>query len=200
MWSRPFFTALLIFALFLAVPAAAQDSAPKIGVVDIARLMRDSVPGKDGVKFIEAQQAQMQKQLDEVQAKLEKNPEDQAVMQELQRVYGTAQQKIQAEGANVANMIFDAVQKTIDKYRADNGYDILLGADATASYSKAIDVTDAILALVDTQKLEFKPLPDPQPRATSVQPAPQGAKESTSGAPQAQPDQAKATSGSKPEK
>lgn len=158
------FLLAILVSTFVFAPGEnsfADDAAPKIGVVDIARLMRDSVPGKEGVKFIESQQAAMQKKLDEIQAKLEKDPKNEELMRELQRVYASAQQKIQAEGQNVANLIFDAVQRVINKYRQDNGYLILAGSDAVASYDPAIDVTKAVLAEVDKEKIEFKPLPEP---------------------------------------
>lgn len=154
---RYWFALLLIGAfIFANGQSMAADVPTKIGVVDIARLMRDSEPGKAGIKFIEEQQAGMQKQLDEIQSKLEKSPEDQQLMQELQKVYSSLQQTIQKEGANVANLIFDTVQKVLNKYREANGFAIILGTEAVASYSTGIDVTDAVLVEVNKEKVEFK--------------------------------------------
>lgn len=164
MFQRALFTlfAIVAAAILSGGPVLAEDGAPKIGVVDIARLMRDSVPGKEGVKFIETQQAAMQKKLDDIQDKLEKDPKNEELLQELQKVYASAQQKIQAEGQNVANLIFDAVQRVINRYRQEKGYLVLAGSDAVASYDPAIDVTKEILAELDKEKVEFKPLPEPE--------------------------------------
>lgn len=184
-----FALSLLLFgAMVLSQAALAQDAQPKYGVVDIASLMRDSVPGKEGVKFIETQQAAMQKQLDEIQGKLEKDPENKDLMQQLQRVYATAQQKMQAEGQHVANLIYDSIQKVLNDFRKDKGYAMLVSSDALASFDPAIDVTKEVLAEVDKLKLEFKPLPVP--------PAPQ--KEET--APAKEPEQGKEIKTHKPQK
>lgn len=168
-WFLPLF--VIMGLVFAAAPQAfAQDQA-KYGVVDMAKLMRDSAPGKAGIKFIETQQAAMQKRLDEVQAKLEKDPKDQALMQELQRVYASSQQKIQAEGQNAANAIFDVVQKVVEKFRKDNGYAFLMSAETLVSFNPDLDVTAAVLKELDKEKVEFKPLPEPEAKAPSTNPA-----------------------------
>lgn len=137
-----------------------QVAQPKIAIVDMGRVMRDSEPGKEGVKFLESRQAVMQEQLDAIQDRLEKNPKDEAAMQELQRVYAVSQQRMQAEQQNVVNLLFDSVQRVVNGYREAQGYDIILGAEAAASYAPSADVTAAIIAEVNKQKIEFKPVPE----------------------------------------
>lgn len=135
-----------------------QNGSPKMAVVDLGRLMRDSAPGKEGLKFIEAQQKEMQAQLDVIQDKLEKNPQDENAMQELQKLYGVSQQRIQAEGQNVASHILDVVQRCLNSFLEKNGYDIIIGTEALAAYNTKIDVTNQVLAEIDKQKIEFKPI------------------------------------------
>lgn len=157
----------LLLAASLALAACQQqESAPqgiKIAVADVARLMRDSVPGKEGIKFLESRQLEVQKELDNIQARLEKNPEDAEAMKDLQRVYASSQQRIQAEGQNVAALLFDTLQRILDNYLEKNGYDVILSQDTLASYSKKIDITNAIMAELDKQKIDFKPLPEAVP-------------------------------------
>ncbi|MDE7240442.1 OmpH family outer membrane protein, partial [Desulfovibrio sp.] len=126
----------LLVGLFVLTGCQQQESQvaqPKIAIVDMGRVMRDSEPGKEGVKFLESQQAGMQAQLDAIQDRLEKNPKVEAAMQELQRVYAASQQRMQAEQQNVVNLLFDSVQRVINSYRESQGYDIILGAEAVAS-------------------------------------------------------------------
>ena len=149
-----------ILALTGCQQQESKVSQPKIAIVDVARVMRDSDAGKEGVKFLESRQAEMQKQLDEIQARLEKNPEDQQAMQDLQRVYGSAQQRMQAEQQNVVNVLFDGVQRVLNSYREAQGYDLILGADAVTAYKPSADITAAIIAEVNKQKIEFKPVPE----------------------------------------
>lgn len=151
---------LLALSLLACQEQSGQPAQPKIAVVDMARLMRDSVPGKDGVKFIESMQTDMQKKLDEIQDRLEKNPQDEEAMRELQRVYSSSQQRMQAEGQNVVNILLDAVQRVLNSYRESQGYDIIVGTDALAAFNPKIDVTEAVMAEVDKQKITFKPLPE----------------------------------------
>lgn len=151
---------LFLLGIFLIACQEQGQAKPAIAVVDMARVMRDSTPGKEGIKFLESRQAALQGQLDSIQAKLEKNPEDENAIQELQRVYAVSQQRMQAEQQNVMNILFDTIQRILNDYCIREGYDVILGSEAAAAFNPKIDVTNAIIAEVDKQKLEFKPLPE----------------------------------------
>lgn len=162
--AKKIFMAVSVFVLgafmFAGQPWAAE-SALRIGVADVARLMKESVPGKAGISYLEEQQKKYQKELDVIQDRLEKDPSDEASMKELQQLYSVSQQRIQAEGQNVASLIFDTVQKVLDNYRNDKGLDVILSQDTIASFAPAIDVTKEVMAILDKQKIDFKPLPEP---------------------------------------
>lgn len=156
------FVPLLTCCLVLLLLGCQGDGRPAktgIAVVDMARIMRDSVPGKEGVKFLEGRQAALQADLDDIQSKVEKNPDDEKIVQELQQIFAVSQQHIQAEQQNVVNILFDAVQRVINEYRQKEGYDVILAMDAVASFNPQNDVTNAVIAEVDKLKLDFKPLP-----------------------------------------
>lgn len=135
----------------------------KIAVADVSRLMRDSVPGKAGIKFLESRQAIFQKELDDIQEKLEKNPSDEAAMKDLQRVYTASQQQIQAEGQNVAAMLFDTLQRVLDRFREQKGYTLILSQDTVASFAKGVDITEEVMRELDKENIDFKPLPASAP-------------------------------------
>lgn len=178
-----------VFALTGCQQQETQVAQPRIAIVDMGRVMRDSEPGKEGVKFLESRQAVMQEQLDAIQDRLEKNPKDEAAMQELQRVYAASQQRMQAEQQNVVNLLFDSVQRVVNSYREAQGYDIILGAEAAASYTPSADVTAAVIAEVNKQKIEFKPVPEtalpgaPAPGAAPGAAAPEKAPAASDAAP-----------------
>lgn len=151
----------LIFVLsFMLLACQQTDNAaqPKLAVVDMARIMRDSEPGKAGVKFLEGLQAEMQGKLNEIQARLEKDPKDEAAQKELQSVYMASQQRMQAEQQNVVNVLYDAVQRTVNAYREQKGYDVILSTEGAASFNPKVDVTTALIEEVNKQKLDFKPV------------------------------------------
>lgn len=64
---------VLSFMLLACQQTETKDAQPKLAVVDMARIMRDSEPGKAGVKFLEGLQAGMQDKLNAIQARLEKD-------------------------------------------------------------------------------------------------------------------------------
>lgn len=168
-----FFLLCPVIAASLCMLACDNDSStsvqPKSCVVDMARLMRDSAPGKEGVKFIEARQQAMQKELDVINDKLEKNPDDAEAMQQLQQVYAASQQRIQAEGQNVASQVLDIVQRELNLYQKQNGYDYILFTDALAAYDPDLDKTNSIIDQINKQKFEIKELPQQaSPDASSV--------------------------------
>lgn len=166
---------LLVACMAVAACQQQESSSPgvKIAVADVARLMRDSVPGKEGIKFLESRQQLLQKELEDIQARLDKNPSDEEAMKDLQRVYASSQQRIQAEGQNVAALLFDTLQRILDSYLEKNGYDVILSQDTLASFSKKIDITNAVMAELDKQKIDFKPLPEAAPAVEAAPAQPQ---------------------------
>lgn len=164
---RNLFVLSALFASIMLLGSCDSGGKPgetvKIAVADVSRLMRDSVPGKAGIKFLESRQSNFQKELDDIQDRLEKNPSDEAAMKDLQRVYSASQQQIQAEGQNVAALLFDTLQRILDQFREKNGYTLILGQDTVASFAKSVDVTDAVMKELDKETIEFKPLPPPAP-------------------------------------
>ncbi|MBQ3058935.1 MAG: OmpH family outer membrane protein [Desulfovibrio sp.] len=152
-----------VFCCLLSACQQTTDSnaQPSLAVVDMARVMRESEPGKAGVKFLEGMQAEMQQKLDAVQAKLEKNPKDEAAQQELQQLYMASQQRIQMEQQNVANRLYDMMQRVLNAYREQQNYTVIIAADVAAAYSPSVDVTSAVIAEVNKQKMSFTPLPEP---------------------------------------
>lgn len=151
----------LVFVLSFMLLACQQTenaAQPKLAVVDMARIMRDSEPGKAGVKFLEGLQTEMQGKLNEIQTRLENDPKDEAAQKELQSVYMASQQRMQAEQQNVVNLLYDAVQRTVNAYREQKGYDVILSTEGVASFNPRVDVTAALIAEVNKQKLDFKPV------------------------------------------
>lgn len=165
--------ALVLCFMLFACQENSQVASAKMAVVDLARLMSDSAPGREGIKFLESRQAAIQEKLDAMQEKLEKNPQDDSAMQEYQRFFSMAQQRMQAEQQNVVSLLFDTVQRVLNSYRTDNGYEVIISADAVQSYNPALDITASVLGEINKQKIEFKPLPEAQ--ATQDKPADEAA-------------------------
>ena len=64
------FLVLSLLVLCLAVSGCQQPQEPAVKV----RLLRDSEPGKEASRFLEGMQKEIQQQIDDVQARLGKDP------------------------------------------------------------------------------------------------------------------------------
>lgn len=159
---------LLLSLMLLACQQVDNATQSKVGVVDMGRLMRDSEPGKAGLKFLETLQGDVQTKLNAVQQRLEANPKDVEAQKELQSLYMSAQQRLQAEQQNVVNLLNDTIQRVLNAYRTEKGYVAIVATDVVPSFDSKIDVTNDVLAVVNTQKVEFKSV---APEGEKVKPA-----------------------------
>lgn len=151
------FLILLLGGVFCFMLSACNDAgAPKIGVMDMNKLLRDSAPGKAGIQYIEQQQAGLQKRMEEIQDRLEKNPKDEAAQQELQKLFITAQQQVQGDGQAVVGALLEAIQKVADQFRKQHGYLAIVRVEALDSYDPSLDITDDMMKEVDKLNLDFK--------------------------------------------
>ena len=153
--------ALMLSLMLIACQQGEGSSQPKLAVVDMTRIMRDSEAGKAGVKHLEALQADMQEQLNAIQGRLEKNANDADAQKELQTVYMMSQQRMQVEQQNVVNVLYDTMQRIINAYRTEKGYALIISSEAAASFDPKADVTTDIIAAMNKQKVDFKPAEKP---------------------------------------
>ena len=165
------FLVLSLLVLCLAVSGCQQTQEPavKVGVVDMNRLLRDSEPGKEASRFLEGMQKEIQQQIDDVQARLGKDPENEALQRELQAIYMGGQQRINAEQQNVVSQLLDLTQRLVNNYRKANGLSVVLGTDVAVAYDPALDVTNALLDEMNKQKVNFVSVSNPQPEAPAAE-------------------------------
>ena len=151
---------LLLLSLLCAACQQGEEKASgaNFAVVDIVRVMRDSEPGKAGIKYLETLQADIQKQLDDIQAGLEKDPDNEDLQKQLQTVYMNAQQQMGEEQQNVLSQLQNVTKRVMDDFRKAKGYDLLFSAETLSSYDEKLDVTNALLEEMNKQKVTFVPL------------------------------------------
>ena len=169
---------LLVLCLAVSGCQQTQEPAVKVGVVDMNRLLRDSEPGKEASRSDIAQfstpafQKEIQQQIDDVQARLGKDPENENLQRELQAIYMGGQQRINAEQQNVVSQLLDLTQRLVNNYRKANGLSVVLGTDVAVAYDPALDVTNALLDEMNKQKVNFVSVSNPQPEAPAAADAP----------------------------
>lgn len=178
---------LLVLCLAVSGCQQTQEPAVKVGVVDMNRLLRDSEPGKEASRFLEGMQKEIQQQIDDVQARLGKDPENENLQRELQAIYMGGQQRINAEQQNVVSQLLDLTQRLVNNYRKANGLSVVLGTDMAVAYDPALDVTNALLDEMNKQKVNFVSVSNPQPEAPAAADAPAAQDAKAAEAPAAKP-------------
>ncbi|MCR5814931.1 MAG: OmpH family outer membrane protein [Desulfovibrio sp.] len=188
-----YLTFCLCIVLLGLLQACEQGGASqqKIGVVNINRIMVDSDAGKAAAKYMEELQDSLRAQLTQLQNRVsqqqkaagdkkeEKSAEEEALQKEVQMAYS----KLQSEQQNVQNILNDILHRTVDKYRKEKGYAMILFSDVVLSFGDSVDVTSAITEAMNAEKVEFKPLPD-KAQAPKAEPAKEAAE------PQKEPEKA----------
>ena len=184
----------LLLALVLCLGACEQSSsknAPTVGIVDLSRLVRDSEPGKAANAFLEKTQKSFNDRILALQDKLQADTKDEKIRAEVQTLYLSLQQRMQAEEQNVNNVLLDHILRTVKEYRQQAGLDAIVRSEAVLDYDKALDITDMILDDLNKKNIEFKAVTSDQPKA-------EDAKAADAGKEGAGKDEAKAPEAAKP--
>ncbi len=152
---------IILALLAISMLAACNQSGPApaqstIGIVDTARIFRESEPAKAGIKFLESVQSEMQDKLTVIQEEIQKDPTNTALQQEVQTMYAEFQQRIGAEEQNVVNLLQDALQRSVDSHRVSKKLTLVVGSEVALAYDKSVDITDDIIAEMNKQSIEFK--------------------------------------------
>ncbi|MBR4742162.1 MAG: OmpH family outer membrane protein [Desulfovibrio sp.] len=188
------FVALLCIAvccLFFAceqTKSASTVAPQKIGVVNINRLLVDSEPGRAAAKYMEDLQNALRSEATALQEKLQKvsegeqgksntkKEEEQAALQkEIQTEYVRLQNKLQAEQQNVNNILNDVVHRTVDAFRKENGFSLIIFSDVVLSFEESIDVTSGVTKAMNKEKVEFKSVETKEPEKADTQQPPKEA-------------------------
>lgn len=175
----PRFVFLSFFFLFSCLLFGCEQGTTqekqKIGVVNINRIMVDSKAGRAAAKYIEGVQDSLRAQLVELQGKAEadeagkKKVNEEEIQRKVQAAYG----KLQTEQQNVQNILNAVLHRTVEAYRKEKGYAMILFSDVVLSFEEHVDVTSDITAALDKEAVEFKPtaeLENPKAPADETKP------------------------------
>ncbi len=160
---RNFLVPVLLAGALLSACVQPEPSTPAVGVLDTARVFRDSALGKAGVKYLQDVQTELQAELDAAQKQLQEKPNDEALQAKVQEIFMNAQQRHNAENQQVITLVNDALLRTVNAYRVQKKLLLVVGSEAALSYDASVDVTADVIAALDKEKVEFKPVRAPEP-------------------------------------
>lgn len=144
-------TALLlaVCALFAAAPARAE-----VAVIEVARVIDESAPGKAGQKYVDGLLAHLNAEFERFKQKnaKAKNAAQLAAQKqaELNAEYGR-------EHARVTALVMDALRKCAQDWLKVNkkGVTLIVPANSALAYSAKIDVSGEILKRLNAVTIDF---------------------------------------------
>lgn len=157
---------VFVLAVLMVAPVFAQGQGP-IAVIDVQRVVQQSVVGKKALDDIKVVKDQKQKEIDQrqgsilaMQDKLEKqkdilSPDAQEKLRsdiqragtELRRFQEDSQTDIQNRLNNALESMEKQVLPIITKLGMDRGYSIIISKDALIFFNSKNDVTDEVIRL-----------------------------------------------------
>lgn len=157
--------AALIALVATMVPAQAQDSSPKLAVIDVARVFaempeRDDISDRLEAEFAEPM-AQLQQLEQEFEALRERLERDQAIMTDeekaaaqnelrqraagLQRGGEQLNQYMQQRESEERNVLLEKMFVVVDAYAEEQGFDLIMDKGRMLYSAPALDISDAII-------------------------------------------------------
>jgi len=160
---------MVVVGLLAAGPTARAQTATKIGVFDPQRVAQECAQGKRlQAKLTEMQQqkqtelsgrtqelADLEKQFAEQALSLSENRRNAMQIDierrklELENARGLATQQLQLEFAGAQGRFNEMLLRAVEEFGRREGFDLILDTGAVAWTSAKIDVTTAIIDLVD---------------------------------------------------
>ena len=142
-------TALLLVVCALAAPAFAE-----VAVVDVARVIDASAPGKAGQKYVDNLKASLEAELERFIKKTAKDKDAQAKAANKQAELNA---QFAAEYDRVTARVMDELRKVVAQWIKTNkkGITVVVPAHTALGYAPAADVSGEILKKLNAVAIDF---------------------------------------------
>lgn len=167
--SSLFLVLIALLGLLITPAVASAQSAVKIGVVDMARVINETTEGKAAKSRLEREMTRRQNELDRKQrefetfaadlessfemltddAKQQRAMEYQAKATELQQLYGSHQQELAQAEASATQRIVERVIAVVRDIASRGSYTLVLDNAAIVYAGSGTDLTDQVIRAYD---------------------------------------------------
>ncbi|MBO4335539.1 MAG: OmpH family outer membrane protein [Desulfovibrio sp.] len=154
---RSFFFVFLFFS-FLALPACQNEPAQVIGVVDVERVLTESVPGKAAIAHLEQAKAVLQKGLKDLEEEW-KDASDEEKRRVLPEGLSALNRQMAVEEQAARKVVADIMLEEIRGWRLTHKASCVIARQNLLDADKTVDVTDEILHAMASKTATFAPLP-----------------------------------------
>ena len=161
------------FAALTAFGGVAFAEGLKVAVIDVNKVLNDSEAGKDAKKKMEARYEDLKKRIDVKNGEAKKLKDDldkqkillgkeklkereealKGKIDELRQITQEAEKEMQGRQGDMTREILKTIETRLDKYVADEKYDLVLEKSAGVIHSNpSMDITGKVLELVNKEK------------------------------------------------
>ncbi|WP_158095890.1 hypothetical protein [Cloacibacillus sp. An23] len=143
-----------VTVLLLAVCAIAAPALAEVAVVDVARVIDASAPGKAGQKYVDNLKSSLEEELERFVKKTEKDKDAQAKAADKQAELNA---RFAAEYDRVTALVMDELRNVIAQWIKTNkkGISVVVPAHTTLGFSPAADVSGEILKKLNAAAIDF---------------------------------------------
>ena len=171
----------LLFLVGCNEEKAAAPQEPKIAVLNLSVVFQTSKASVAAAEYMTKMESELQSELEKASAGLAKDADGNVTkddMPKLQKIFGELQQRYNAEQQMILSRINALATETVDAYREANKISVILRSDQAISFDKSLDITDKIIAEMNTKQISFEPMLPETPKG-------EGAANATAKAPEA---------------
>ncbi|MHB8067889.1 MAG: OmpH/Skp family outer membrane protein [Desulfobaccales bacterium] len=154
--------ASVLVGLLLLTSIACTGEPPKIGVVDVVRVINDSNEGKKANAevnaLVQAKQATLKKKVEAVE-KLKKGLERETpkgkkddfnkAAVEYQKLVAAADEEVKKKAAELRKVVLDHIRKVLDTIGQEEKFLLILTNENVGYSQKSIDITDKVIKKYD---------------------------------------------------
>lgn len=171
------FLCVAAVAALAGAPAVQADAEEKVAVVDVQKVVNDSIIGKAARSNMETQIQKAKVKLGNLQAELEKGKADlqkqagilsgSALEErkeslgkkqlEAQRAYQDMQEQLAKTNDKEIRQVISEVQKVVDELAEDKGYTFIFEKDRQAVIyaNPQLDITQDVVKILDKRKIDL---------------------------------------------
>lgn len=132
------------------------DPGTKIAVVDPGKAIMECDSGKAGMEYLQKLGADMEAYLKPMQEASQADP-SQENTGKFHTAVNDMQIRMGAEQQRIVGMLQENYDAALDAYRSENGVGLILVKEGVQSYDPALEITDAIIAALNTKKVDIEP-------------------------------------------
>ena len=145
-------TALLSLSALNAAPALAGETA--VAVVDVARVIDASAPGKAGQRYIDGLKKELDAEMDRFKKETEGTKEAPARLAQKESELGA---RYQAEYSRVTGLLLNELKRAVNGWLKENkkGIKVVLPASTVLGFAPDADISGEILRRLNAAAIDF---------------------------------------------